>query len=419
MIKNRTIFQGDNLDILRGFDNNSIDLIYLDPPFNKKKQFIAPIGSDAEGAEFKDYWGLEDIKDSWIAMLKDTNIELYNFLELSGKIGNKSNKYYLVYMAMRLIELKRILKDTGSIFLHCDNTMGHYLKLLLDVLFGEKNFRNEIAWCYSGPSNGTQKQFPKKHDSIFWYVNSKSWFFNHNQIRIPYKKLNSDKGVNSKIWGSEGSLQDPLIREQYLQRGRLPFDWWNDIPSGGHISPKERVGYPTQKPLALLERIIKASCPEGGLVLDPFCGCATTCIASEKLRRQWIGIDISKKAYELVQIRLNKEVADKEKIFEYAKQLIFRNDIPMRTDLDIIKLQGKFKQEVKQRLYGLQTGNCKGCDQHFHIVHFEIDHIIPKAKDGTDHEDNFQLLCSYCNRVKGANSMEYLKAKIAEVRENR
>lgn len=408
MIKNRTIFQGDNLDVLRGFNDNSIDLIYLDPPFNKKKQFIAPIGSDAEGAEFKDYWGLEDIKDAWIAMLKESNFELYNFLDAVGKIGNKSNKYYLVYMAMRLLELKRILKDTGSIYLHCDNTMGHYLKLLMDTIFGEKNFRNEIVWQYF-MGGKSKKFFARKHDTIFFYTKNSDYYFNFFKVK--------------RYLDFKPSLKD---ESQDNASGKDKFGYWSmvgcpDVWSikGVFNLSKERVGYPTQKPIALLERIIKASCPEGGLVLDPFCGCATTCVASEKLGRQWIGIDISKKAYELVNIRLHKEIANPEELFKYKNILTFRTDIPMRTDIDIIKLQGKFKQEIKQRLYGLQAGNCKGCDQHFHIIHFEIDHIIPKAKGGTDHEDNLQLLCSYCNRVKGAHSMEYLRSKIAEVRESR
>ncbi|MGL4563086.1 MAG: DNA methyltransferase [Brevinema sp.] len=178
-IKNRTIFCGDCLDTLRGFNDNSIDLIYLDPPFNKKKQFTAPIGSDAEGAEFKDYWVKDDIKDAQVALLKEKHENLYNFLELSQYIGNVSNKYYLTYMAIRLLEMKRILKDTGSIYLHCDNTMGHYLKLLLDVIFGEKNFLGEIIWKRtSSAQKGSQfesKTWGTNVDSIFSYSKTSSY----------------------------------------------------------------------------------------------------------------------------------------------------------------------------------------------------------------------------------------------------
>lgn len=415
-IKNRTIFCGDNIDILRGFNDSSIDLIYLDPPFNKKKQFIAPIGSDAEGAEFKDYWGLGDIKDSWTLMIKETNLELYNFLELSGKIGDKSNKYYLVYMAVRLIEMKRILKDTGSIYLHCDNTMSHYLKLLMDVIFGEKNFRNEIVWHYFKP-HSSKKNYPKNYDTLLYYTKGKARYFNFQAILFPYSKKAierynkiDEEGRKFKVYYSK----DGTKRISYMKEGGKPDNVF-DIPFIQGIS-KERVGYPTQKPLALLERIIEASCPEGGIVLDPFCGCATTCIAAEKLDREWIGIDISKKAYELVKMRLGNEVADKEDMFKYDKQLVFRKDVPDRTDIDYKKLIGKYKKEVKERLYGKQHGDCSGCGQHFHIVHMEVDHIIPKAKGGSDTETNLQLLCNYCNKVKGDRPMEELKAKLEAIR---
>ena len=410
-IKNRTIFCGDNLDILQGFNDNSVDLIYLDPPFNKKKQFVAPIGSDAEGAEFKDYWEMKDIKDSWIVLLKEKNPDLYHFLELSGKIGDKSNKYYLVYMAVRLLEMKRILKDTGSIYLHCDNTMGHYLKLLMDVIFGHNNFRNEIVWHYrrwTAKSNG----FQKLHDVIFFYSGSADFFF--KQLYTPYTEgslKRKKQGVLNRFKDGETVL---ISNKSVDELGVRENDVWQ-IP---YIAPssKERIGYPTQKPLALLERIIEASCPEGGIVLDPFCGCATTCVAAEKLGREWIGIDISKKAYELVNIRLHKEIANPEDLFQHKNALIFRDDIPERTDIESIKLIGKAKKEVKETLYGKQHGNCAGCKQHFNLVHMEIDHIIPQAKGGADSKENFQLLCSYCNRVKGDRPMAELLAKLEYVR---
>ena len=147
-IKNRTIFCKDNLDILEGINSNSIDLIYLDPPFNKNKVFTAPIGTSAEGASFSDIFREEDVKDEWLKTIEEDHDELYKFLCGIKNRGNEYNFCYLCYMAIRLIECQRILKDTGSLYLHCDPTMSHYLKLLLDVIFGEKNFRNEIIWHY-------------------------------------------------------------------------------------------------------------------------------------------------------------------------------------------------------------------------------------------------------------------------------
>ena len=157
-LKNRTIFCRDNLEVLRGIDSNTVDLIYLDPPFNKKKQFTSPIGSSAEGASFKDYWGLEDVKSAWIEILKEKHPKIANFLATTDNIGHKSNKYYLTYMAVRLIEMHRVLKETGSVYLHCDPTMSHYLKLLMDCIFGYQNYINEIVWCYHGPGSPNMRQ---------------------------------------------------------------------------------------------------------------------------------------------------------------------------------------------------------------------------------------------------------------------
>jgi site-specific DNA-methyltransferase (adenine-specific) len=282
-VKPRSIFCKDNLDILRGINNDCIDLIYLDPPFNKKKQFSAPVGSSAEGASFSDIFRQEDIKDEWVKGIEYENPELHAYLTGIKAIGGVYNYCYLVYMAIRLIECKRVLKDTGSLYLHCDPTMSHYLKVVLDCVFGEKNFRNEIVWCYKFGGSGI-RDFARKHDIIFRYCKTESFVFNHQLMREFETESN---------WGKRPD-------------GKLLTDW-QYIPVINTMS-KERTGYPTQKPLALLERIILASSNKGDVVLDPFCGCATTCIAAEKLGRKWIGVDVSHKAFELVKERLKKEV---------------------------------------------------------------------------------------------------------------
>ena len=171
-LKNRTIFCHDNLEILQGINSNSIDLIYLDPPFNTNKTYSAPIGSSAEGASFKDVWKDEDLKEEWLQTIKEDNNKLFNFLngtkliegEKKLKSKSTSNFCYLSYMAIRLMEMERILKNTGSIYLHCDPTMSHYIKLLMDIIFGEKNFRNEINWCYNRFSRNVKKAFPSMDD---------------------------------------------------------------------------------------------------------------------------------------------------------------------------------------------------------------------------------------------------------------
>ena len=231
-------------------------------------------------------------------------------------------------MAIRLLEMHRVLKDTGSIYLHCDPTMSHYLKLLLDCVFGEKNFRNEIVWGYKWGGHNTKKMFARKHDLIFFYSKRDHYVFNYEAC----KEYESISG-----WKSN-------------EEGRLLKDWWWDVPSL-NTQAKERTGYPTQKPLALLERIIQASSNEGDLILDPFCGCATTCIAAERLRRKWIGIDVSIKAYELVQKRLRKEVANPEHLLDSQKELHFSTDPPKRTDTEATDVEKKYVYIISHPSY--------------------------------------------------------------------
>ncbi len=329
-IKNRTIFCHDNLEILRGIDSDCVDLIYLDPPFNKKKEFTAPIGSSAEGASFSDIFREEDVKDEWLLDIKEDHYFIHDLLSTVKTIEGRSsyNFCYLAYMAIRLLECQRVLKQTGSLYLHCDPTMSHYLKLLLDCIFGEKNFRNEIIWCYTGPGIAN-RAFKRKHDIILFYAKSELTDF--NPIRVLHKRQSVSVGSSSYAAGSRTLEQAKQAEAEAIERGKAIEDWWSDIGSGSHISKNERTGYPTQKPLALLERIITASCPKGGIVLDPFCGCATTCVAAEKLERQWVGVDVSIKAYELVKERMKKEVERKDELFK--EEVDFQTDPPVRTDM--------------------------------------------------------------------------------------
>ena len=363
-IKNRSIFCKDNLDILRGINSNCVDLIYLDPPFNKNKVFSAPIGSSAEGADFPDIFREEDVKDEWLQSIKEDYDGLYHFLDgvknLSNIVSDRKNKHYLynycylAYMAMRLIECQRILKDTGSVYLHCDPTMSHYLKILLDIIFGEKNFRNEIVWCYSKWRNEASR-FPQNHDILFFYSKNKISNFNHQY----QDKMNDDKirdlkrGYHSQgkkllvyddkkpmaIQKIQSGVYEKIvyIKEKNLKGTILP-DYWN-IPSLRSSKNKENKKYPTQKPLKLLERIIKASSNEGDFILDPFCGCATTCVAAEKLGRKWAGIDVSVMAYDFVRERIKEEV---DGTFDFTKKnnpreaikINYSTTAPKRTDGD-------------------------------------------------------------------------------------
>ena len=392
---NRHIFIKDNLEVLRAFDSESVDLIYLDPPFNSNKDYNAPIGSESAGAHFKDRWTLQDTDVAWWGELADKHPSLYSAIQAVGVVNGNRDKSYLIYMAMRLLEMKRILKDTGSIYLHCDQTMSHSLKLIMDAIFGREHFKNEIIWCYTGPSN-SKTYFPKKHDTIFWYSKTKQAVFNFDLVRVPYKRLRT--GKTSGIFKKDTMLNI---------KGKIIEDWWSDTTPVARLN-KERVGYPTQKPVALLERIIKASSNEDDLVLDPFCGCATTCIASEKLKRRWIGIDLSPKAGELIKLRTKSELIPK------GEQMDFRNlikDITVTTQLPI-RNAPKPSKNIKWLLFGQQEGRCNGCKVLFDFRHFHKDHIIPKAKGGQDTDRNLQLLCGSCNMIKGTKNMAYLKAQL-------
>ena len=406
---NQTIWTGDCLDILRGMNSASVDLVYLDPPFNSKANYAAPIGSKAAGAAFKDTWTLSDVDVEWINLIEAKHPALYRVLLAAMSSSDKS---YLAYMSARLLELHRVLKPTGAIYLHCDPTMSHYLKLVMDALFGTENFRNEIVWDYSFRLMDLPRFFNRKHDVILFYAKTVGCSFSMPKtpwtrdeiIKTRKQKIHLDDEGNEVIWmpGGKGRSKSRLKKlSDIMAEGKAMSDVW-PIPTISSSS-RERVGYPTQKPLALLDRIIKASSNAGDSILDPFCGCASACIAAEQLQRRWVGIDISPKAAELVRQRMRDELG---MFYDGAH----RTDIPTRTDLG--KLPRHNSPENRTRLYGEQSGNCAGCTDHFEARHLEVDHIIARLKGGTDTPDNLQLLCGNCNRIKGARGMDYLRTKL-------
>ena len=409
-VDNRTLFIADNLDIMRGMDSDTIDLIYLDPPFNSKKEYKAPIGSPAEGASFKDIWTDEDIKTEWHGQIAAEHEELYQIIQASETVYDTSMKIYLTAMAVRLFEMHRILKPTGSIYLHCDPTASHYLKLIMDSLFGQQNFRNEIIGCYTGPGSPKMRQFNRKHDSLFWYSKGDKWIFNREDVRIPHKKLNTNR--------KGAMIADALTQEErdaYLKRGKVPETWWPEFSPVGRIH-NERTGYPTQKTLALLNRIIRASSDEGDIVLDPFCGCATECVAAESLQRQWVGIDISPSAEVITKLRLD-EASQQGNFTVPLTDVIVRDDAPERTDnAEEIAVQMRLPtyQTHKPELFGRQQGKCNGCQCMFHYRNLTVDHIRPQIDGGTDHIENLQLLCAACNSTKGTGTQEQLIERLKE-----
>ena len=464
----KTIFTGDNLPIIRGMNSESVDLIYLDPPFNSNANYAAPIGSEAAGAEFKDTWTLNDVDIAWLDLIETKYPALNRVIHAAM---TNSDKSYLIYMAVRLLEMKRILKDTGSIYLHCDPTMSHYLKLVMDSIFGKQNFRNEVIWKRTS-TKSLAKRYAVNTDRILYYIksNGATW----NQQYAPYddeyiqktfrgRDKHGKYGTVDLSGGKAGSKRaymplkgiepppgrawapptrnkfpasaqallpdnyealDQLAKCEVLDdagllhwpKGKIGRPRWKKylsamlgVVSGDlvldtpPVKGKEGTGYPTQKPLALLDRIIKASSNEGDLVFDPFCGCATTLVAADRLQRDWIGIDISAKAAELVVERIRVD----QGLFQ---EIVARTDIPKRTDLGDIPRYNAPKN--KTQLYGEQGGHCNGCGEHFQTQHLEIDHIIARSVGGTDHIENLQLLCGHCNRIKGDRGQEYLISRL-------
>ena len=418
----QTIWTADNLDIMRGMNSASIDLIYLDPPFNSKANYAAPLGSEAAGAAFKDTWGLNDINLAWHGEIKHEHKGLYALLQATRQVHGDSMMSYLIYMAIRIMEMKRLLKPTGSIYLHCDPNASHYLKLLMDAIFSKANFRNEIVWHYEKWTNAA-KYHQRNHDVVLFYAAGPTANFNKlygektlRQAQLLKKGYNTGSSSGRKIvriYDKENpnvkrKMADWLREERAIYevpkpKGKALPDVWQMSALNGRA--KERLGYPTQKPLALLQRIINASSNEGDIVLDPFCGCATACIAAEKLGRQWAGIDISAKAADLVKLRMERELG-------LFYQGTHRTDNPKRTDLGKVLPYNDAKN--KRYLYGEQGGYCNGCEHHFELRNFHVDHIIPQSKGGTDHISNLQLLCGACNSLKGDRPHEYLIACLTD-----
>lgn len=307
------LFFGDNIFILKDLYNEYpkglIDLIYIDPPFNSKRNYnvlfesIDLSDSTAQKEAFADTWSNISYIDT-LSELADLNIHLYNFLKNLENIGiSLSAVAYLTTMAIRLWYMQKLLKETGSFYLHCDPTMSHYLKIICDLIFGEKNFRNEIIWHYRRWT-GKAEKFQELHDVVLFYTKSKTYTFNVQYTE--YTEGSKERKVQGVLHRFKEGEEPYLVSDGEVdEKGVRENDVWQ-IP---FIAPsaKERLGYPTQKPEKLLERIIKASSNEGDLIADFFCGCGTSIAVAEKLNRRWLGVDISHLAVRLISNRIGKE----------------------------------------------------------------------------------------------------------------
>jgi DNA modification methylase len=363
------LYYGDNLDILRRYiKDETVDLIYLDPPFNSNVTYNVLFGEQngshaaAQIRAFEDTWRWDQASARTYQETVEAGGRLSQALQgLYQLLGYSNMMAYLAMMAPRLVELHRVLKATGGIYLHCDPTASHYLKLVMDAVFGPENFRNEIIWQRALAKALATRALPTNHDVILCYQKTPAAFYNASATYQPYDEANLDAKTAAKyhhrdqsgrryqltslinpnpdrpnltyeflgvtrVWRwtkdrMEEAYDSGLIVQtapgrvprfkRYLdeQRGRPLGDVWTDIPPINAMA-QERLGYPTQKPQALLERIINASSNEGHLVLDPFCGCGTTIAVAQRLNRRWIGIDITHLAIGLMKHRLRDAFGD-------------------------------------------------------------------------------------------------------------
>ena len=504
--QNRTLFHGDNLAFLRAMNSESVDLIATDPPFNKGRDFHATPDSLAAGAKFQDRWSWEDdVHEEWIDQITDDYPRLMEAIESARYAHSDGMGAFMCFMAVRLLEMRRLLKPTGSIYLHCDPTASHYLKATMDAVFGQSNFLNDIVWRRAISHNDSGR-FGNITDNILFYGKSKARYWDGYAIatsktreqldtaypsrdeRGRYRSDNLTGPLHAAKKGSPSTLpwrrydvhsmgrcwsvpktgdyaryiHDHLV-PGYLDiegihdrldaldgaglihhppRGRWPGLKRYEAADRG-IAPQnlileptgftnfntgdENTGYPTQKPLALYERIIRASSKRQEIVLDPFAGCATTLMAAERLGRQWVGIDIWNKAHEVVLDRLKTEglLGDSRGAGHLAfGDVHFTPDLPERTDaaetaapfltvterrrLPRESWQRLSRAEIVRELMDAQSRTaglvlCAGCGRELEAPFMELDHIKPRTDRGENDISNRILLCRPCNGRKNAD----------------
>lgn len=476
---NQTLFIADNLNLLRSIDNETVDLICTDPPFDKNDTFIGNLQTpltdeemaierdmlakwgildeyeaeqaqivwpDTERAEakFKDIWKWDtDVHEDWVNRIEADFEGVAWVIEAARTAHGEERAAYLTYMAIRIIEMQRILKPTGSLYLHCDPTASHYLKAVIDAIMGQENFRNEIIWRIGWVSGfKTQKRgWIRNHDIILYYVKSQEAIKKFNKEYIPYP---------------EGYVR----RDGKAPTGKgIPIeDTWNCSPADVLDSimiksfSREKTGYPTQKPVALAERIVKASSEPGDLVFDPFAGCAYVPVAAERNGRKWIACDISPRALTILRRQFHKfeyaiegEQGLGQQTFLETADVTIRSphELPKRTDEDpepVITIkplpERKYKVpasiiperemlKILLEMSGYMAWCCGFANRTSsgEIVkttnNFHLDHIDPKSRDGSNQIINRAPMCPTHNIRKGKRriSLDEYRKEIAEAGE--
>ncbi len=483
----------DNLDVLRGMNSKTVDLIATDPPFNKKRNRAGTAGQYEDAWRWTDHpsmqgkrpdqWMWQPVHRDWLDEIKDANPALFDVIEATRKTQDDDTAAFLCFLSVRLLEMHRVLKSTGSIYLHCDHTANAYIRMCMDAIFGARNFRNEIIWeRIKGAGKTSQhgyRKFGSSTDSLFFYTKARDYDFDMDSVSKPYsdedlsrdfphrdergryrhrspfrppgltprpnlcyeyrevspphpsgwtlskERLAEEDARGEIIWRDD----KPPIRKQRPRSGKPLNNLWHDIDNP---SMTERTGSPDQKPLALYERIIKASSHEGDLVLDPFAGCATTPIAARNLKRRWVGIDRRRDArFHVVCRMMGMKKADADKIRQiphldrWLNEQLAKNDAhyrtkpPVRTDMGetaaphlgpvySMKRRTIFTHsEMHAMLVDRYGMRCWGCVFDGSIygergrLYLELDHVDPKSAGGHDDLDNRALLCGPCNRAKG------------------
>jgi len=488
--KSRTLFVADNLPVMRGMNSESVDLIATDPPFNTKRIHNAPLGSRTAQQRYDDRWKWDEVTDEWQDLIAADYPVIKEIIEAAaviegGSIDHRTGKIstgriknsiaaYIAWMAPRVIEMYRLLKPTGSLYLHCDPAANSYLRLLLDSVFGRPKFRSEIIWRRSNAHNKEARQYGPIHDTILFYSKSDKHTF-HPGTR-PYAKAYIDDrfkksdergkwqtnyltgpevrhGESGKPWGGfdptkagrhwaisksikkflpdngkgmtslemldalheKGLIIFPKKKggqpmyKQYVGDGVLYQDIWAYQPNTRGVlynsvenidedvkwieNENEKANWTTQKPIGVYRRIIESSSNENDMVLDPFCGCATTCAAAEILGRQWVGIDIDPVAETETKDRLSDITSLDPSGVLVRKSRIKRTDIPHISD-----------QKMRVSLWEKQGRQCANpyCDsEQVRSVDLDLDHRIPKIRGGDDDIHNRIGLCGNCNNRKG------------------
>ncbi|PIU52789.1 MAG: site-specific DNA-methyltransferase [Deltaproteobacteria bacterium CG07_land_8_20_14_0_80_60_11] len=406
------LYFGDCLDILKKLNKEHpsgfIDLIYIDPPFNSKRNYnilfenVDLKDTKAQKEAFSDTWSNVSYKDT-LEELKDIDLDLFAFLEsLDKNIISKSAVSYLTTMAIRIYYMHKVLKETGSFYLHCDPTMSHYLKILCDLIFKVTNFRNEIAWCYRG-AGYPKMDFGKRHDVILRYSKTANYIFNLDDVREEYAE--TTKARFKHHIGNIRNGKDFGVQKLH-PLGKQPDDWWQIQPIAP--SARERLGYPTQKPEALLDKIVKASSNKGSLVADFFGGCGTTISVAQNLKRKWLAVDISHLAIGLIERRLinsyGKTIKNTYEIDGLPKDISSAKQLAEGTSRGRLKFQDWIIEAMIGGVHNPRKTADGGWDGHltFEMPNHLKEIILIEVKSGNVNVKNLREFIQVINKQKAA-----------------